>query len=274
MALCGAWRTVVAATLCAFMLFGPAAGQTADDETLADIRRQLFDLFATMERLRLQLRPSDRATVGDGSGLPSDVSVQRIDELELELRRAIDKIERLEFRIIRIAEDGSRQIKDLEFLLTELGGGDLSSVGEGVPLGNEGGTESSEFGSPSGEQAEFDRAMAAFSAADYAEADRLFAEFTRVHAFSELNVDAHFHRGEALAGIGDSAGAAKAYLDSYRLDKEGETAPRALLGLGRSLSAVGRSAEACRLLQEILVAFPDSAEAGTASAEFDSLGCN
>ena len=274
MARCGAWRAIVAATFCAVMLFGPAAGQRADDETLADIRLQLFDLFATMEQLRLQLRPSDQAAVNDESGSPNDVSVRRIDELELELRRAIDKIERLEFRIISIAEDGSRQIKDLEFLLTELGGGDLSSVGEGVPLGNEAGTESSGFGSPSGEQAAFDRAMAAFSAADYAEADRLFAEFTRVHAFSELNVDAHFHRGEALASMGDSAGAAKAYLDSYRLDKEGETAPRALLGLGRSLSAVGRSAEACRLLQEVLVAFPDSAEAGAASAEFESLGCN
>ena len=256
------------------MLCGPAPGQTADDETLADIRRQLFDLYATMEGLRLQLRQSDPATEIDVSGSSNDVSVQRIDELEFELRQAIDKIEKLEFRIIRIAEDGSRQIKDLEFLLIELGGGDLSSVGEGVPLGNEEGTDSSEFGAPLGEQAAFDMAMAAFSAADYAEADSLFAEFTRVHAFSDLNVDAHFHRGESLANIGNFAGAAKAYLDSYRLDKEGGTAPRALLGLGRSLSAVGRSAEACRLLQEVLVAFPDSAEAGAASAEFEALECN
>ena len=270
----GAWRALAAATLCAFMLSGPAAGQTVDDETLADIRRQLFDLYATMEGLRLQLRQSDPEAEIDVSGSSNDVSVQRIDELEFELRQAIDKIEKLEFRIIRIAEDGSRQIKDLEFLLTELGGGDLSSVGEGVPLGNGEGTESSEFGAPLGEQAAFDMAMAAFSAADYAEADSLFAEFTRVHAFSDLNVDAHFHRGESLANIGNFAGAAKAYLDSYRLDKEGGTAPRALLGLGRSLSAVGRSAEACRLLQEVLVAFPDSAEAGAASAEFEALECN
>ena len=269
-----AWRALAASALSAFMLFGPAAGQTADDGTLADIRHQLFDLYATMEGLRLQLRPSDRVADGDGSDSTAEVSVQRIDELEFELRQAIDKIEKLEFRIIRIAEDGSRQIKDLEFLLTELGGGDLSSVGEGVPLGNGEGTESSEFGAPLGEQAAFDMAMAAFSAADHAEADKLFAEFTRVHAFSALNIDAHFHRGESLANMGNFAGAAKAYLDSYRLDKEGKTAPRALLGLGRSLSAVGRSAEACRLLQEILVAFPDSAEAGAASAESDALECS
>ena len=63
--------------------------------------------------------------------------MQRIDDLEFELRRAISKIEELEYRIVRIAEDGMRQIKDLEFRLVELGGGDLASIEDGVLLGGE-----------------------------------------------------------------------------------------------------------------------------------------
>ena len=269
-----ACRAAVAALLTALMLWGPATAQSPDGETLADVRRQLFDLYATMERLRLELRPSAAADAGGVVGEAGTVSIQRIDELEIELRQAISKIEELEFRIIRIAEDGSRQIKDLEFLLTELGGGDLASLEEGVPFGGETGVSETGLKTPSGEQAAFDRAMAAYASADYAKAAELFGEFTRVYAFSDLNIDAHYHRGESLSNAGDFTGAAKSYLDSYRLDQVGDTAPRALYGLGGSLSAVGKVAEACRLLQEIFIAFPNSAEAGSAAAEFEALECS
>ena len=280
-------RAVIGSLLLALMLCTPSVAQDADQETLADVRRQLFDLYSEMERLRLQLLPSGTATdienIEEGVEQPNPVAIRKIDELERELRRAISKIEELEFRIIGIAEDGTRQIKDLEFLLVELGGGDLSTIGPGVPLGGEtgflaaeppsAGPAAGEFDTSTAEQMAFDLAMSAYSSSNYVEAASRFEEFNRNYALSELNVDAHYYRAESLFNAGDPTGAARAYLESYKLDSTGVAAPRALLGLGRSLSAVGQNAEACRVHQEIVIAFPDSPEASFASAEFNSLGC-
>ena len=282
-----AMRAAISSLLVALMLCTPSVAQDADQETLADVRRQLFDLYSEMERLRLQLHPSGTATdmenVEEDIEQPSPVAIRRIDELERELRGAISKIEELEFRIIRIAEDGIRQIKDLEFLLVELGGGDLSTIGPGVPLGGEpgfsateppsAGRATGEFDTSTDEQMAFDLAMSAYNSSNYVEAASRFEAFNRNFALSELNVDAHYYRAESLFNAGDPTGAARAYLESYKLDSTGVAAPRALLGLGRSLAAVGQNAEACRVHQEIVIAFPDSPEASFASAEFDSLEC-
>ena len=282
-----AMRAAFSSLLVALMLCTPSVAQEADQETLADVRRQLFDLYSEMERLRLQLLPSGTATgienVEESAEQPNQVAIRRLDELERELRGAIRKIEELEFRIIRIAEDGTRQIKDLEFLLVELGGGDLSTIGPGVPLGGEPGLTEAEppsagpatggFETSTAEQMAFDLAMSAYNSSNYVVAASRFEEFNRNYALSELNVDAHYYRAESLFNAGDPTGAARAYLESYKLDSTGVAAPRALLGLGRSLSAVGQNAEACRVHQEIVIAFPDSPEASFASAEFDSLEC-
>jgi len=79
---------------------------------------------------------------------------------------------------------------------------------------------------PSGEQAatagthndDFARAMAAFSAGDYGQAERLFQDFERRHAEDARQEDSTFLRAVARARRGDAAGAratARQYLERY-----------------------------------------------------------
>lgn len=79
---------------------------------------------------------------------------------------------------------------------------------------------------PSGEQAatagtqndDFARAMAAFGAGDYGQAERLFQDFERRHAGDARQEDSTFLRAVARARRGDAAGAratAREYLDRY-----------------------------------------------------------
>ena len=275
-------RTACAGLVAAMLLVGSAAAQEADQETLADIRQQLFDIYATMEGLRLQLRVT--AGPGQQAGEAVSPSAQRIDELEVELRQTMARIEELEFRIIRIAEDGARQIRDLEFRLVELGGGDLSSIGPGTILGGEptehetedavAGTAGLPAGLPSGEQEGFDRALTAFESQDFAAAALMFGEFTDQFVISPLNVDAHYYRGVSESRRGNMTEAARAYLDSYRLEPTKDSAPRALVGLGSALEELGQVAEACRVYKEVLVAFPLTDHAATAEADSSRLECN
>ncbi len=274
-----------AGLLAATLLAGSLVAQEASEETLADIRQQLFDIYAQMEGLRLQLRPSGGADQpGRQTGEAVSPSAQRLDELEAELRQVLARVEELEFRIIRIAEDGARQIRDLEFRLVELGGGDLSSLGPATILGGEPAeieAEDAGIGSvglpsdlPSGEQEVFDRAMAAFEIGEFAEATRLFEEFSDQFAISSLNADAHYYRGMSESRLGNMTAAARAYLESYRAEPEMDSAPRALVGLGSALEQLGQIAEACRVYKEVLVAFPLTGHAATADIEGKRLECN
>ncbi len=81
-------------------------------------------------------------------------------------------------------------------------------------------------GTPSGEQAatagthddDFARAMAAFGAGDYGQAERLFQDFERRHAQDARREDSMFLRAVARARRGDAAGAratARQYLERY-----------------------------------------------------------
>ncbi len=277
-------QILAAVALGAFAAWGQAAAQDANSDTLADVRLQLFSLYGSLEALRLELHQSGTSPAASLESSSDTAAMQRIDDLEFELRRAISKIEELEYRIVRIAEDGMRQIKDLEFRLVELGGGDLASIEDGVLLGGESegpaqglppDVDSFSESTPSAdERSSFDLAMEAFQRGDHARAAELFDAFSQEFSLSALNVDAHYFRAESLMVLSDPTNAARAYLESYRLDETGATAPRALVGLGSSFTDLNRTAEACRLYQEILVAFPQSPESIAASFEIEQLGCN
>ena len=279
----GILQRAIAVVATSIAVCSPSVAQVAEDETLADIRRQMFNLYGSMEHLRLELLQTEESEAGLTFDYATEDVFHRIDVLEYELRQAISKIEELEFRILRIAEDGTRQLRDLEFQLVELGGGDLSSIRDPIPLGDA--TSQGPSGSAAvvgsvdrltntaSEQRAFDLAVEAYKAGDYLTAHRLFLDFSQAYALSELNADAHYFRADSLLNVGDPTGAAKAFLDSYRLDQSGETAPRALYGLAVSLTVLGRDAEACRMHEEILSAFPESPESAMSSQEIESLIC-
>lgn len=249
-------------------------------QTLADIRQQLVVLSQDIQGLRRELSTTGLppTAVGGASALA------RMDAIESALRDLTAKTEALENRVNRIVADGTNRIDDLRFRLTELEGGDISKMGDTPPLGGEApGLPPPAAPTPDAasggaqlaltEQADFDRAREALEAGEYETAQQRFAAFAQDFPAGPLTSKAHFYRGQALAAQGQTAAAARAYLDSFSGEPEGELAPDALLQLGRSLGDLGQMQDACVTLGEVGARFPGSAAAEEAALARQRYNC-
>ena len=84
------------------------------------------------------------------------------------------------------------------------------------------------------EKADFDRAKEVLGQGDFRTAADLFATFTQSYPGGPLTQEAHYLRGEALSQSGDTAGAARSYLEAFSGQPSG---PQAAV----KASAVARS---------------------------------
>jgi len=268
----GAGRAVALAVALVLVPPGPVAAEDRA-RTLADIRAELGQLGAEMERLRRELVGSG----GAAAGFDAVSVLDRVQAMDTALRALTARTEELENRVERIVADGTRRLNDLEFRLVELEGGDISAVGRGAPLGGEAAAAAAPAAEAPlmavGEQAAFAAAEAAFDAGDWEAAAEGFADFIEAFAVGPLTPRAQALRAEALGRMGETARAARAWLAAFESDPEGPGAAAALLGLGRSLGALGQVEEACIMLDEIGFRFPGSAAAAEAVAARREVGC-
>jgi tol-pal system protein YbgF len=270
----------VLALLGALALGGPVAAQ---EQNLADVRRELTVLNGQIEQLRAEL-----VRRGASGGLPTDPAsaLTRLDQLEAELRRLTDRVEVLTNDIQRIVDDATNRVGDIEFRLTELEGGDTSALAATPPEPLGGGLTRprprpvSPVAAPEGagslvvsEQADFDAAVKAAETGDNAQAAQLFAKFLQDYPGGPLSTEAQFRRGEALAAVGDWRGAARSYLDTFSGAPQDPLAPRALYRLAVSLGRLGQTDEACLTLTEVDTRYPGSVVAGDVAAERRALAC-
>lgn len=253
----------------------------AQDQTLADIRQELSVLYVDIQRLRTELSTTGALTTGTVGNTPLD----RLNAIESELQRLTSKTEELEFRVNRITVDGTNRIGDLEFRLCELEDGcDISQLGDTPSLGGVEGVSSvpepqiaNETGGPAlavGEQADITRAQEALAAGDFRSAADILETFGTTYPGSSVAAKASFMRGQALEGLGETANAARAYLESFSNNAEGEQAPQALFKLGASLGALGQTQDACLTLAEVGSRFPGNPAVAEAQAAMQSLGCS
>ena len=263
-----------------------AAPAQTRGETLADIKSQIAALSADLAGLRQELVSSGAAATATAGGSP----LQRMDAIEAQLSRLTGKTEELENRINTVANDGTLRLGDLEFRVTEMEGGDPAAAGPTKPLGdapaaNDVGTAAPAdpatdpaTDAPSAdlainEQADFDRAKAALDSGTFRSAADLFDTFAKSYPGGSLTARAQMLQGDALAGLGDTQNAARAYLESFSGAPSGAVAPEALYKLGLSLSQLGQVNEACITLGEVGVRFPDAAAAADANAQRQALQC-
>ena len=103
-------------------------------KTLADIRQDLNILYVEVLKLRREL-----STTQTSAMIPnSEASVlERLDGMEQELRRLTSETENLEFRVNNIVSDGTNRVRDLEYRLVELEGGDVSKIDFATTLGGD-----------------------------------------------------------------------------------------------------------------------------------------
>lgn len=269
---------ILIASLIAIVVATGSYAQTRE-ESLADIRQQLSVLFVEVQRLKQELN----TTGGAASNLAGSSVLDRVTLIEGELQRLTSKTEELENRIDRIVRDGTNRIGDLEFRLVELEGGDLSELGDTTTLGGEDLAAIPVPAPPAstgggqmavGEQADFDRALAAFEAGNFQASADQFQLFTETYTAGPLTGDAHFYRGRALTELGLNTAAARAYLESFSGSPESARAPDALLALGMALNRIGKGDQACLTLGEVTTRFPSSAASIEAQTVRASLGCS
>jgi tol-pal system protein YbgF len=123
------------------------------------------------------------------------------------------------------------------------------------------------------EQADFDRAKEVLGQGDFQAAADLFAAYAQSYPGGPLTQEAQVLRGDALRQLGDTANAARSYLDAFSGQPSGSKAADALLKLGQSLGDLGQTPEACVTLTEVGTRFPGTVEAGTAATAMLGLGC-
>lgn len=266
-----------------------AGGQKAkpNRQTLADIQADLDRVKAEVDGLKQELKPTGASVVK----LPAGSTVQdRLDAIESELQQLTAQTEALQNRIERVVADGTNRIGDLQFRLTEALGGDTSKIGKATPLGggkaspvqagggsaaSAGAGQGSQSGPPLavGEQGDFDKAKAAYDAGKYKQAADLFASFAQTYTGGPLTGEALFMRGEALTHMGDTANAARSYLNSFSSYPKGPKAPDALTKLGVSLGKLGQTKDACTTLGQVSVRYPSSGAVVDAAQAMQSLGC-
>jgi tol-pal system protein YbgF len=260
----------------------PLAAAAQDDraQTLADLRAEVATLTGAVASLRQELV----ATGATQPGIGGASALERMDAMEAALAQLTSKTEALEFRINQVVSDGTNRIGDIEFRLTELEGGDVAALPPTPTLGGDTGAVLAPATDPAvagtdvpelavGEQADFDRAKEVLGTGDFRTAADLFATFTETYSGGPLSGEAYYLLGDARAQLGETADAARAYLESFSGTPSGPLAPDALLKLGRSLATLGQTPEACVTLKEVGVRFPGTGPAAEAQTAMQGLGC-
>jgi tol-pal system protein YbgF len=264
------------AALVLILLASPVLAQDRA-QTIADIRQELLVLRGEIDGLRAELNTTGTAQ-GSGATGPA---LMRLDTIEAALVQLTAKAEAMEFRLNRVVTDGTNRIGDIEFRLQELAGGDLAAIPPTPPLGGETGATPAPAPAPAtggaelavGEQRDFDRAREVLGQGDFRGAEALFKAFTETYLGGPLTQEAHFLRGEALTQLGETANAARSYLEAFSGAPDGTRAPEALLKLGQALGALGQGPEACVTLAEVGIRYPGGQPAIDAGAAMAALGC-
>ena len=269
--------------VCLTLLPLPAFAQDRA-QTLADIKAELSGLMADFNGLKTELVQSGAASSGAAGG----DALQRLDAIEAELMRLTAKTEEVELKVNRVVTDGTNRVGDIEYRLCEVTDGcDLGTLGATTTLGGDPATAAvvapvdvPVAGDTGGggelavnERKDFDRAQGVLASGDFRTAADLFATFAQSFPGGPLTQQAVFLQGEALTQLGQTADAARAYLEAYSGQPNGPFAADSLLKLGQGLGELGQVPDACVTLGEVDKRFPGSIQATNASVSMQGLGC-
>ena len=263
-------------------------------------------------RLELERLAADLEIARQNYGTESSIQVplpegreRRLEAIEADLRSAFGRLEELQYRVNLVADDGTERLKNLELRLVELEGGDASTIGKVQTLGAstvtdskpdrlisnpEGsqeptgslavaGLQSAETGTDFevnlaiGERPAFDAAEDAWRSGNYQLAVSQFTSFAEAYPLSPFIARVHLNLGRSHAALGNKREAARAYLESYTLARDQSDAAPALWRLGDMLAELGKTHEACTILTETQLRYPDTSSARDASTRRLELDC-
>src|SRR5690625_1483943 len=130
---------LIGAALAGLMIASPVAPLPASAQSSwgnaaspANLQNRIDALDAEIADLRARLGQGG----SDGSAGLAGTSNSRFAVLEGEIRRLTASVEELQHRVRLIGEEAARYFSDIEFRLTELEGGDITSLKPVPPLGS------------------------------------------------------------------------------------------------------------------------------------------
>jgi TolA-binding protein len=248
----------------------------AQDRTLMDIRTELGVLDADIEGLRGLL--SEETEVSRNR--LSSGTLERIYSIEIDLKRIILQVERLESRVVRVVKDGTEQVSSLKFRLCQLeescnveSSSNALMLGE-IPfqayesiqkkkLNQELTLKVSPTQIPArdltiGETDALTEAKRQIAKANPEGAIINLQFLLTTYPNGPLALDIKFLLGEVYMMMKEWGLAAEIYLDNYSSFPNSPRAGEALYKLGISFTKLGQNEEACLMLNQLELQFPNS----------------
>jgi TolA-binding protein len=271
----------------------PAHAQMDSREAIA-LQNQLLELRRDLQALRDQTARAGGggggSLLGGARGVPpsggggGEMTAQLLDRvanLEEQVRQLNGRQEETTNRLQRLAEDLTKQVGDLSFRLQALEGGARPGAGarpgppplalSPPPAAGQGGGQ----GARRTPELAMQEGQAALARRDYQAAEAAAREVLAGSRASPRATDAQFLLAHALAGRREYQAAAIAYDDTYNRARTGPHAQDALLGLANALTAINERRPACDTLNKLRVEFltPRPEVRDAASALRQRLGC-
>ena len=224
-------------------------------DTLADVQSDIAALRTDLEGARLQLLGSQSQRT---PSLTRSL-LETIHTIEQELNRLTHTTEELQFQTEQALRESTARLSRLEARLCDM------TPDCTIPEATSTAFAPATLGQPvnaiagSLDNASFDAATQAFAANDLHTAQMYIDVFLDSTPNGPLTQAALLLKGETLRGLGAQKKAARVLLAAYTYDPRGPEAPKALLGVGRALGALGKTAAACVVLDEVGMRFAGSA---------------
>jgi TolA-binding protein len=246
------------------LLAAPAAAQMDSREGIA-LQNQILQLRQEMEQLRRggSLPPpvaSGRGAVGGGGGELLGQLLDRVQNLEEEVRRQRGRAEVLENQNARLRADLEKLGSDTEYRLNQAEGrgGAPRAAPPGGPVAPSAPPPATSSGAPPPRTPEnaMREGQAALGRRDFAAAEQAAREVLSSRSGAQI-VPAQMLLGDALSGRRDFGNAAIAYNEAFSRARTGPRAPEALVGLANAFNGLGSRREACDTLADLRTNFPN-----------------
>jgi TolA-binding protein len=278
---------LAATLLIGLSIAAPAAAQMESREAIA-LQNQLLQLRQELEQLRRGQGASPPAAAprgGSGGGELLGQLLDRVNNLDEELRRLRGRSDVLENQNRRLAADLEKLQGDVTFRFDQLegrGGARPATAPARPPATPPSApplTPPPVSPPAAGSAARTpERAIAEGRAAlerrDYAAAEAAAREAIAARSGGQ-QVAGQMLLGDALTGRRDFGNAAIAYNEAYSRARTGPRAPEALIGLANAFTGLGSRREACDTLSDLRSNFPNlpAPQAERAATARRNAGC-
>ena len=247
-------------------------------ERLADIRIELQNLDFKLQVLRWELVQTDNQMEEQFFGY--DTLLDRLDEIENEIRENLNKIELIEYKINNEVARVSVSLEEIEKRVEKIASGELTlPIKQPSPeLKNfeipEKPQDSALLEDIEAEDVLFNNGLNHFVENEFEQAIVEFEKLLELYPDNDLRADTYFYLGEAQTKLEKWKEASEAFLKSFLEDNSGPRAPLTLLRLGQVFVSWERIEEACQMFSAVVERFPNTIEAQNSKNYISRFECN